>query len=74
MVDGKLDSSDRETALTFRMSFADRTQLKQDAAAAGLTLQQLYEQRMLGAVKPRAPMGRPRKHPQNEELPLVKSA
>lgn len=74
MVDGKLDASDRETALTFRMSFADRAQLKQDAADAGFTLQQLYELRMLGAVKPRAPMGRPRKHAQNEELHFDKSA
>lgn len=74
MVDGKLDETDRETALTFRMSFQDRARLKQEAADADLTLQQLFELRMLGAVKPRAPMGRRRKHSRDEELHYDMSA
>lgn len=74
MIEGKLSDADRETALTFRMSFADRARLKQEAAEADLTLQQLFELRMLGEVKPRAVMGRPRKQHQDEELPLAETA
>lgn len=67
-------SEARSTSHTFRMSADEKAKLKNDAVQAGLSLQQLFELRMLGAAKPRPPEGRPRKDTQTEELPLVKSA
>lgn len=64
-------SADRDAPATFRMSVQDKARLKQEAADAGLTLQQLFEQRMLGEAKPRGRDGRPRKPHQGEELPLA---
>ena len=51
-------SADREAPATFRMSVAEKARLKQEAADAGLTLQQLFEQRMLGEARPRPRDGR----------------
>ncbi|MGI8458905.1 MAG: hypothetical protein ACR2LI_12445, partial [Propionibacteriaceae bacterium] len=67
-------SEARSTSHTFRMSADEKAQLKHEATDAGLSLQQLFELRMLGAAKPRLREGRPRKDAQSEELPLVKSA
>jgi len=61
----------REQAATFRMTRADKTRLRQDAADAGLTLQQLFELRMLGEARPVGRYGRPRKVSHAEELPIA---
>lgn len=64
-------SAGRSAPATFRMSDGEKARLKQEAADAGLTLQQLFEQRMLGEAKPRGRDGRPRKIDQAEQLPLA---
>ncbi len=63
-------SAERNALAVFRMSDEEKGRLKQAAADAGLTLQQLFELRMLGAAKPRGRDGRPRKDRQ-EQLPLA---
>lgn len=63
-------SDERNAVALFRMSDDEKARLKQDAADAGLTLQQLFELRMLGAAKPRRRDGRPPKDRQ-EQLPLA---
>jgi len=60
-------SQARETSLTFRMTAEQRAALHQTAAAAGLTVQQLLEERVWGAATPRRKSG-PR--PQNERLEM----
>ncbi len=64
-------SAQRDAPATFRMSVEEKARLKQDAADAGLTLQQLFELRMLGQARPRGRDGRPRKTDQAEQLPLA---
>jgi hypothetical protein len=67
-------SAARKTAYTFRMSVEEKAQIQRTAADAGLTVQQLFELRLLGEAKPRRADGRPRKDAQSEELPLGKTA
>ncbi len=62
---------ERAAGYCFRMSAEDRDRLKAEATAAGLTVQQLFELRLLGATKPRVRMGRPPKPRQDEELPIA---
>ena len=64
-------SVERDAPATFRMSAIEKARIKQEAADAGLTLQQLFELRMLGEAKPRGRDGRPRKGDQAEQLPLA---
>ena len=64
-------STMRNAPATFRMSVAEKARLKQEAADAGLTMQQLFELRMLGEAKPRGRDGRPPKTDQTEQLPLA---
>ena len=62
----------REAAAIYRMPRADKERLRNEAAAAGLTMQQLFELRMFGEARPS--YGRPRKlnNPEKaEELPLA---
>ena len=60
---------------TFRMTRAEREQLRREAAEAGISLQQLFELRMLGGIRPpRGKPGRPRKARQGEALDLGMSA
>lgn len=47
----------REAHMTFRMTREQRRQLHDDAAEAGLTVQQLLEQRVWGAATPRRKPG-----------------
>lgn len=64
-------SVERDAPATFRMSATEKARIKQEAVEAGLTLQQLFELRMLGEAKPRGRDGRPRKSDQSEQLPLA---
>ena len=60
---------------TFRMTREERAGLHREAAEAGLSVQQLFELRMLGAVRPpRGKPGRPRKPRQDEELHFDETA
>ncbi len=61
----------REQAATFRMTQADKDRLRQDAADAGLTMQQWFELRMFGEARPVGRYGRPRKVTHAEELPIA---
>lgn len=76
MTDGRQvpEHDDRGTSLTFRLAIAERERLKHQAGEQGLTLQQLFEQLMLGGAKPRRAMGRRPKPAQSEELHFDKSA
>ena len=74
MSEGELSPADREAAVHFMLSAEERARLKAEADAAGLTMQQLFELKMLGAAKPRATRGRRRKPTQPEELPYSLSA
>ena len=65
------NTPERAAGYCFLMSVEDRERLKAEAAAAGLTLQQLFELRLLGATKPRVRRGRPLKPRQHEELPIA---
>ena len=64
-----------EAAAIYRMHRADKERLRSEAAAAGLTMQQLFELRMFGEARPVGPYGRPRKlnnaEEKAEELPLA---
>ncbi|WP_407568335.1 hypothetical protein QK900_15645 (plasmid) [Arsenicicoccus dermatophilus] len=55
------------------MSRADRDRLRVEAQAEGLTVQELFELRMLGYSEPlpKGKGGRPRRRRQHEELPLT---
>ena len=68
-------SDAREIAATYRMPRADKERLRCEAAAAGLTMQQLFELRMFGEARPVGPFGRTRKLNNAEEkageLPLA---
>jgi hypothetical protein len=64
----------RDTSHTFRMSAQDKALIKRTAQEAGLTLQQLFEQRMFGAERPIPRVGRPPARQQAEELPLAETA
>lgn len=68
MAYGEHRSNAREDAATFRMTTDEKARLKAEAAAAGLTFQQLFELRMLGQAKPRLRDGRPRKADGQQEL------
>jgi len=69
---GEFRGPERHVSLTFRMSVDERVRLREEATKAGLTAQQLFELRMLGAAKPVGQSGRPRKPPeQEEELPIA---
>ena len=65
----------REIAAIYRMPRADKERLRCEAAAAGLTMQQLFELRMFGEARPVGPFGRTRKLNNAEEkageLPLA---
>ncbi len=60
-------SSRRAVQVTFRMTTEDKARLKREAAEAGLTLTQLFEQRMLGHAYP---VGKSGPQPQTERLNL----
>jgi len=60
-------SAAREAHMTFRMTRAQRRKLHDDAEAAGLTVQQLLEQRVWGVATPRR---KPGPVPQGERLEL----
>lgn len=62
-------SPDRDAVASFRMSAEEKERLKQMAAQAGLTLQQLFELRLLGEAKPRPRDGR--KPRTQQQLPLA---
>ena len=66
-----LVAEDRQTQVLFRMSHAEKAQLRKDADALGITVQALMERRVLGKVDAvgRPPGSKPR--PQQEELPLT---
>ena len=68
-------SDAREAAAIYRMHRADKERLRSEAAAAGLTMQQLFELRMFGEARPVGPFGRTRKLNNAEEkageLPLA---
>ena len=66
-----LVAEDRQTQVLFRMSHAEKAQLRKDADALGITVQALMERRVLGKVDAvgRPPGRKPR--PQQEELPLT---
>lgn len=65
-------SNTREALSVFRTSLAEKARLQDEADALGLTLQQLFELRLLGTAKPRGRGGRPRKpRSQAEELPIA---
>lgn len=65
-------SVDREAVYLFRMSKAEKNHLVDQARAAGLTFQQLLEERVLGEAKPYRPFGRsPKPRTQAEELPIA---
>jgi len=64
-------SDAREFAGAFRMTRADKERLHRDAAELGLTMQQLFELRMLGEARPVGRHGRPRKVRREEELPIA---
>jgi hypothetical protein len=69
---GELRTSARQVSVTFRMPVEDREQLRREAAELGLTQQQLFEQRILGAARPVGVPGRRRKSrvaPGQEALP-----
>jgi hypothetical protein len=59
---------ERRASSIFRMSVEEKAQLEAEAAKAGITLQQLFELRILGVVKPPPGPGRRRKLQQREEL------
>ncbi len=61
----------REAAATYRMTRAEKDQLRREASQQGLTGQQLFELRMFGAAKPIGQAGRPPKPRQAEELPIA---
>lgn len=62
-----------EPSVTFRLTEDDRNRIKREAAAAGLTVQQLFELRMLGAPRSaRRPGRRPNyPNPGQEVLPAA---
>jgi len=68
---GEPRSSERDVAMTFRMTNVERMKLQREAIEAGMSQQQLFELRMFGAAKPRGRHGRPRKsrNPGQEVLP-----
>jgi hypothetical protein len=68
---GEPRSSERDVAMTFRMTNVERMKLQREAIEAGMSQQQLFELRMFGAAKPRGRYGRPRKsrNPGQEVLP-----
>lgn len=74
MSESELSPADREAAVHFMLSVEERDRLKAEADADGLTMQQLFELKMLGAAKPRATRGRRRKPRQDEELRYDMSA
>ena len=63
-------SEQREALVVIRMSMEEKAMLKAEAACAGLSLQQLFELRVLGVAKPRPRDGRRPNLPQSE-LPLA---
>lgn len=65
---------ERRASSIFRMSVEEKAALEAEAAKAGITLQQLFELRILGAIKPAPGPGRRRKPDQNEELHFDMSA
>jgi hypothetical protein len=65
---------DRRASSIFRMSVEEKAALEAEAAKAGITLQQLFELRILGAIKPAPGPGRRRKGNQHEELHFDMSA
>ena len=68
---GERRSEDRDVAVTYRLTRAERDQLRRVAAELGLTGHQLFQLRMLGKAKPVGRYGRPPKPVQDEELPIA---
>jgi hypothetical protein len=68
---GEARSAERDTASTYRMTKAEKQRLRHEADKLGLTAQQYFELKMLGAAKPIPRYGRPRKDSQREQLPLA---
>lgn len=66
-------SPQRETTVLFAMSRADKAALKAEAEALGITMQALFERRLLGRLHAtRLPPGRaPRNGAGEEQLPLT---
>lgn len=56
---------------TYRMAPDDADLLRAEAERRGLTMQQLFELKMLGAARPAGRSGRLRKKKQDEELPIA---
>ena len=54
------DESWRSAPTTVRMTVEERTKLRAEAASLGLSLQQLFELRLFGTVKPRRVPGNDR--------------
>lgn len=65
---------ERRASSIFRMSVEEKARLEAEAAEAGISLQQLFELRILGAVKPAPGPGRRKKPRQSEELHYDMSA
>ena len=65
------DESWRSAPTTVRMTVEERTKLRAEAASLGLSLQQLFELRLFGTVKPRRVPGRRPKSQEQEELPIA---
>ena len=54
------------------MTVEERSKLRAEAASLGLSLQQLFELRLFGAIKPRrVPGRRPKPSDEQEELPIA---
>jgi hypothetical protein len=71
---GELRSTDREVAVTYRLTRANKERIQREAKELGLTGTQLFELRMFGAANPTGRDGRPRKPRQDEELTYDVSA
>ena len=65
---GERRGPQRAVAVVFRMTEADRENLKQTAAEREMSVQQLLEERVLGRAKPLGRPGPTRRQAQAEEL------
>lgn len=66
------DTSDRATAVLFRMSHADKAAIQADAADLGISVQALLERRVLGYEDAVTRHGaRPRRRSEEDQLPMT---
>jgi hypothetical protein len=66
------DESWKSAPTTVRMTVEERAKLRAEATSLGLSLQQLFELRLFGAIKPRrVPGRRPKPNEDQEELPIA---